>query len=32
MDALGSDADSVLPTVLVTDPSGTIVFADLTDN
>jgi peroxiredoxin len=32
MDALGYDADSVLPTVLMTDPSGTIIFADLTDN
>lgn len=32
MDALGYDADSVLPTVLITDPSGTIIFADLTDN
>jgi peroxiredoxin len=32
MDALGYDADSVLPTVLITDPSRTIIFADLTDN
>ncbi len=32
MDALGYDADSVLPTVLITDPNRTIIFADLTDN
>ena len=32
MDALGYEADSVLPTVLIVDPSGTIIFADLTDN
>lgn len=32
MDTLGYEADSVLPTVLITDPSGTIIFADLTDN
>ena len=32
MGALGYDADSVLPTVLITDPNRTIIFADLTDN
>jgi len=32
MDALGYDADSVLPTVLITDPNRTIIFADMTDN
>ncbi len=32
MEPLGYDADSVLPTVLITDPDGRIIFADLTDN
>lgn len=32
MEPLGYDADSVLPTVVITDPDGTIIFADLTDN
>jgi hypothetical protein len=32
MEPLGYEADSVLPTVLITDPYGTIIFADLTDN
>ena len=32
MGALGYDADSVLPTVVITDPNRTIIFADLTDN
>ena len=30
--ALGYDSDTVLPTVIITDPNGKIVFADLTDN
>jgi peroxiredoxin len=29
---LGYDSDTVLPTVLITDTKGEIVFADLTDN
>ena len=29
---LGYDKDTVLPTVVITDPSGKILFADLTDN
>ncbi len=29
---LGYDSDTVLPTVLITDHKGTIVFADLTEN
>ncbi|MEL6811770.1 MAG: peroxiredoxin family protein [Bacteroidota bacterium] len=29
---LGYDSDTVLPTVVITDASGEIVFADLTDN
>jgi peroxiredoxin len=32
MEPLGYEADSVLPTVLITDPDGTIIFADFTDN
>ena len=32
MEPLGYDADAVLPTVLITDPSRRIIFADLTDN
>ena len=32
MDALGYDSDSVLPTVVITDPSRRIIFVDLTDN
>lgn len=32
MGALGYDADSVFPTVVITDPNGRIIFADLTDN
>jgi len=32
MGALGYQADSVLPTVVIADPSRKIVFADLTDN
>lgn len=32
MDTLGYDSDSVLPTVVIIDPSRTIIFADLTDN
>jgi peroxiredoxin len=31
MEPLGYDADSVLPTVLITDPSRRIIFSDLTD-
>ncbi|GAA4274348.1 hypothetical protein GCM10022258_36440 [Aquimarina gracilis] len=29
---LGYDSDSVLPTVLITNKEGRIIFADLTDN
>ena len=32
MEQLGYDVDSVLPTVVITDPSRRIIFADLTDN
>jgi peroxiredoxin len=32
MEPLGYDADSLLPTVVISDPDGTIIFADLTDN
>ena len=32
LQALGYDSDTVLPTVLVTDEQGKIIFADLTDN
>lgn len=32
LQALGYDSDTVLPTVLVTDEQGKIVFVDLTDN
>ena len=32
MEPLGYDGDSILPTVLMTDPSRRIIFADLTDN
>ncbi len=32
MEPLGYDSDSVLPTVVITDPSRRIIFADLTDN
>lgn len=30
--ALGYDSDTVLPTIIITDANGKIVFADLTDN
>ncbi len=30
--ALGYDSDTVMPTVIITDKNGTILFADLTDN
>jgi peroxiredoxin len=30
--ALGFDSDTVMPTVVITDPNGRIAFADLTDN
>ncbi len=30
--ALGFDSDTVMPTVVITDPKGRIAFADLTDN
>jgi len=30
--AMGYDSDTVLPTVIITDASGKIIFADLTDN
>ncbi|WP_250656716.1 peroxiredoxin family protein [Alkalimarinus coralli] len=32
MEVLGYDSDTVMPTVLITDKKGTIIFADLTDN
>jgi peroxiredoxin len=32
MEPLGYDADSVMPTVVITDPTRRIIFADLTDN
>lgn len=32
MEVLGYDSDTVMPTVLITDKDGTILFADLTDN
>jgi peroxiredoxin len=32
MDTLGYESDSVLPTVVIIDPSRTIIFADLTNN
>ncbi len=32
MEVLGYDNDTVMPTVLITDAQGTLVFADLTDN
>jgi hypothetical protein len=32
MDTLGYDSDSVLPTIVITDPSRKIIFVDLTDN
>lgn len=30
--ALGYDSDTVMPTIIITDKNGTILFADLTDN
>lgn len=32
MEILGYDSDTVLPTVIITDSKGKILFADLTDN
>ena len=32
MEPLGYEADSVMPTVVITDPARRIIFADLTDN
>lgn len=32
LEALGYDSDTVMPTVIMTDAAGTIIFADLTDN
>lgn len=32
LELLGYDSDTVMPTVLITDASGKIIFADLTDN
>ncbi len=32
LEALGYDSDTVMPTVLITNAQGTILFADLTDN
>ena len=30
--ALGYDSDTVMPTIIITDKKGKILFADLTDN
>lgn len=32
MEVLGYDSDTVMPTVIMTDATGKILFADLTDN
>jgi len=32
MEPLGYEADSVMPTVVITDPARRVIFADLTDN
>lgn len=32
LEALGYESDTVMPTVIMTDANGTIIFADLTDN
>jgi hypothetical protein len=32
MQLLGYDSDTVMPTVIITDDEGKIIFADLTDN
>ena len=32
LEALGYVSDTVMPTVVITDASGVILFADLTDN
>lgn len=32
MEVLGYDSDTVMPTVLITDETGKLIFADLTDN
>ncbi len=32
LEVLGYDSDTVLPTVIITDPGGSIVFTDQTDN
>lgn len=32
LEALGYDSDTVMPTVLITDETGKLIFADLTDN
>ena len=32
LELLGYDSDTVMPTVLITDEKGKIIFADLTDN
>ena len=32
MEPLGYEADSVMPTVVITDPGRRIIFTDLTDN
>jgi len=29
---LGYDSDTVMPTIIITDKNGKILFADLTDN
>jgi hypothetical protein len=32
LQALGYDSDTVMPTVVMTNDEGVIIFADLTDN
>jgi len=32
LQALGYDSDTVMPTVVMTNSAGKIIFADLTDN
>ncbi|MCG8612348.1 MAG: redoxin domain-containing protein, partial [Pseudomonadales bacterium] len=32
LELLGYDSDTVMPTVIITDAQGNIIFADLTDN
>jgi hypothetical protein len=32
MGMMGYESDTVMPTAVLTDASGTVIFADLTDN